>query len=253
MHSSKYRAGEKKIALEGPNLVYTAVSAGYIPEVLFITESLNQNEYQALMDKLPQGVKTIILEESFFKKHLADTITPQYIAAIIPYDISQSTSEETITGDLVLVVDRLQDPGNMGSLIRTASAVGADRVYYTKGSADAYSAKVLRSTAGSIFQTKIALCMNNKELINQLKNNSFKLIAAAPKAETSYWTANYTGRIAIVIGNEASGISKEFMEAADVCVTIPLRNKVESLNASVSGAIILYEALRQRHEASIAP
>ncbi len=247
MRSAKYRDSCKKLALEGPNLVSMAINVGYIPEVLFFTEAYLQEKSCMTINELPTAVKKVVMEESFFKKNIAETTSPQNVAAIISYEKKLFDYDEPVTGDLAIILDRIQDPGNMGALIRTATAAGVDRIYYSKGCADPYSPKVLRSTAGSIFLASTIYYSDSQKLISHLKSNLFKLVATTPKTNKTFWNESYIGKIAIVIGNEAAGVSDTLMDSVDSCVSIPVRKPVESLNASVSGAIMLYEILRQRY------
>jgi TrmH family RNA methyltransferase len=141
----------------------------------------------------------------------------------------------------------LQDPGNLGTIIRTSSAANVGAVLIGKGSVDPYSPKVVRSTMGSIFQVPIISLEDLAEALRWLKNNySFKVIVGDLEASDYYYEENLTGNTVIVIGNENRGPSKSILDIADKSVKIPLLGRTESLNASVAASILIYESVRQR-------
>ena len=134
----------------------------------------------------------------------------------------------------------------MGTIIRTAAAAGVDLLYYTSGSVDPYSPKVLRSTAGTIFNISLKHAGEPATIVNDLHDRGFKLVAACARANMPYWSADLKEPVVLVIGNENSGISTEFEAAADIKVSIPLSGTVESLNAAVAAGVIIFEIIRQR-------
>lgn len=243
--SSRYRQKVQKIALEGPNLVMGALKNGFKPQVVFFTSDYYESGGEEWLAKLPADTMQAILPGPVFK-NIADTETPQGVAAILPFNIEKNEKLPAEKANLILILDRLQDPGNMGTIIRTAAAAGVDLLYYTSGSVDPYSPKVLRSTAGTIFNVSLKHAGEPVTIINDLHGRGFKLVTACARANVPYWSADLKEPVALVIGNESSGISTEFEAAADIKVSIPLSGSVESLNAAVAAGVIIFEIIRQR-------
>lgn len=245
LKNNRYRRRTGKIALEGPNLIAEAIKAGLEPEVIFSTEEYKKGSGYNLVSGLPEGVKLAVLPEKLFAR-LAATESPQEIAAIFYY-------RETDSGDLAhkgpdpaLILDRLQDPGNLGTLIRTAAAAGLSRVYLTAGGADPFSPKALRSSAGAVFQICLKEIEDPAGLLRELREEGLQIVGTTAGSSLVYWKADYRRPTAVVIGNETWGINPELLSAVDYSVSIPLSGRVESLNAAAAGAVIMYEILRQR-------
>ncbi len=147
---------------------------------------------------------------------------------------------------LLVVADGIQDPGNLGTIIRTAAAAGAGGLFSTRGCVDLYNPKVIRATMGGIFYLPTAAIQDNFYLIDALKEKHYKLVVADLSGQTSYFDADLQGPVVLIIGNENKGPSAEFLQNADLVVKIPLLGPVESLNASVAAGILIYEAVRQQ-------
>ncbi len=244
LQSRLYRQKVKKIALEGPNLVSEALMNGLMPEVIFYTQDYYNNCKTDWFSALPAEVMQVVLTEAVFKG-IAVTETPQAVAAILPFNSEKAEKSLVELPQLILILDRLQDPGNMGTIIRTAAAAGVDIVYYTSGSVDPYSPKVLRSTAGAIFKLSLEMVREPVKMITALKSKGIKLVAASAHSNLQYWSADLKGPIALIIGNEAGGVSPELEMAAEVKLSIPLAGSVDSLNAAVAAGVILFEIVRQ--------
>jgi len=239
-----YRRKRKKIAVEGPNLVREALRAGLVPEVIFMTAEYYDSSGKQWLAKVPSTTKKILLSPVIFNE-IVETKTPQSIAAIFPCTHHTENSELMMKPKLVVIADRLQDPGNMGTLIRTAVAAGVDTLFCTAGCTDPFSPKVLRATVGSIFQITIKEVSDTGQLLAGLKEEGFTIVATAGGGENPYWSADYTMPLALIVGNEASGVAADLITKADLVVAIPLQSKVESLNAAVAAGIILFEIKRQ--------
>ena len=245
LKSRRYRQIAQKIALEGPNLVREALKAGLIPLAVFFTQEYYDSGGGDWLDKLPPVVRQLILPESVFKS-ITDTETPQAVAAILPYSSEKTVQSLKTLPDLILILDRLQDPGNMGTIIRTSAAAGVGLVYYTSGSVDPFSPKVLRATTGNIFSLSLELTRDPGSLIKTLRKRGMQLIAGSAQSNLNYWSVDYRKPTALIIGNETDGISEQLQEAVDFNVSIPLAGSVDSLNAAVATGVILYEIIRQR-------
>lgn len=187
-----------------------------------------------------------VVNEKLFEE-ISDTQTPQGIIGVLRK--SEYNTESVIkNGRAILILDSLQDPGNVGTIIRTADAAGITAVILTKGCVDIYSPKVLRSTMGSVFHMPLFQGLNVNETINLLKESGYKIIASHLKGQNNYFDEGLTGKCAIVVGNEANGISPETAEMADKLVRIPMPGKAESLNASIAASIMIYEIVRQNEK-----
>ncbi len=239
-----YRRKRGKIAVEGPNLIREALQAGLIPEVILITEEYGFGSESRWLDHLPQSTKLVLLSPALFKE-LAETATPQSVAAIFPFTFQLEKDQFESKAGLVIIADRLQDPGNMGTLIRTAAAAGVDLLICTEGCTDPFSPKVLRSTVGSIFRIGVREVSDKGQLLAQLKADNYLILAAAGSGGSPYWEVAYQKPLALIIGNEAGGVDAELLAKCDLVTTIPLQDSVESLNAAVAAGIILFEIRRQ--------
>jgi TrmH family RNA methyltransferase len=228
--------------LEGPNLVNAALGAGCvrIRRVFLVHAFINQN--QALVSELAKGTAELIEVSTPVMKKLASTETPQGIAAVASYRMP-ALRDLALTGVLV-VCDGIQDPGNMGTLIRSADAFGAEAVVLLPGTCDAFSPKTLRATAGSIFGVPIVRSYR-KGLLESFKARGVRLVATFPGKGIDIAKADLVPPLAFVLGNESGGISDPVMSQASLSVRIPIRKTAESLNVGVSASICLYEAARR--------
>jgi RNA methyltransferase, TrmH family len=238
----RYRQKSGKIALEGPNLIREAMKAGLTAEAIFFTSHYSETDGKAWMSAIPASAKCYTLSESLFKR-IADTDTPQPVAAIFSFDYLPQQHSLGQTPSIALILDRLQDPGNLGTIIRTAAAAGVDTVYYASGCADPYSPKALRSSAGAVFSIRVEYVDCLGVFVQDLKKSGVQLIASSPHSTISYRSVQYKPPLALLVGNEASGLSDEMLKAADLKVSIPLKGEVESLNASVAAAVLLFEII----------
>jgi len=178
---------------------------------------------------------------------LSDTVTPQGVMAVCKQKPAMLADLLTAR-PLLLFCESLSDPGNVGTIIRTAAAAGASGVILTKGSADLYSPKVIRASAGAFFHIG---CVGEADAIPTarfLKERQVVLSAAHPQGGASPYDADMTNAFCVMIGNEARGLSPELSSLADIRIKIPMNPAVESLNAAAAGIILLYEAVRQRAE-----
>ncbi|MFO7951865.1 MAG: RNA methyltransferase [Bacillota bacterium] len=241
--NTRYRQKQQQIALEGPNLVSEAIRAGLTPRAFFYTQEYYEQAGKEWADNFSLSAKQVILPERLFKK-IAETETPQPVAAIFYFSQAVYELKAEKKRQIYLILDRVQDPGNMGTIIRTAAGAGVGVIFYTTGSTDPYSPKVLRATAGSIFRIQLKQTGDPLNLIRYLKQEGVQVIAASVGSEIEHWSAEYNDRCALIIGNEAVGIDEKLVFEADLTITVPLYGPVESLNAAVAAAIILFEIAR---------
>lgn len=148
-------------------------------------------------------------------------------------------------GDIIVVLDDVQDPGNLGTILRTVDSIGLTQILVSKGTADAYNPKVVRSTMGAIFRVKIIECEDLKQTLKEIKKHKFRVVVSSLQTENTIYDINYYKKV-IIIGNEANGVEPEIQNLADEKVKIPMLGKTESLNASVAAGIMIYEYVRQK-------
>ena len=192
--------------------------------------------------------KCAIVRDSLFDS-LADTVSPQGILAVCAqknHDISDLLNRRHTIPHFVLLGENLNDPGNIGALIRTAAAAGADGVILTTGSGDIYNPKVLRAAAGAVLRLPVLTNADLAQAISVLNSKNIPTYAAHPRGEKSPYALDLRSHFCLLVGNESHGISKTAASLAQALVTLPMANNTESLNASIAGSILMYEAVRQR-------
>ena len=237
---SKARDEEKVFLVEGLRM-FSEVPAERVQKV-YISESLYNKKKQELhLEKF----SVEILSDSVFQ-YVSDTKTPQGILCIVEqkkYDIEELLN---IENPHFMLLDNLQEPGNLGTIVRTAEGAGVDASFLSKGSVDIYNPKTIRSTMGSIYRMPVVYVENLLELLNAFKQRGIKSYAAHLDGKNSYDKENYQSGTAILIGNEGNGLRDEIADSADVWVQIPMQGKVESLNAAIAASILMFEVYRQR-------
>lgn len=209
---------------------------------LYIAESMADKFADVCKEK---NAEVEIVRDSVFQS-MSGTNTPQGILAEV-YQ-KQTTEEELFTRDtepFLLIIERLQDPGNLGTIIRTAEGAGVTGIILSSDSVDIYNPKVIRSTMGSVFRMPVFVTENLTDTIDRIKKRGIPVYGAHLDGDTFY-EKNFTGKCAFLIGNEGNGLSDEISAKADDLIRIPMCGQVESLNAAVSTAVIAYEVLRQR-------
>ncbi len=194
----------------------------------------------------------VILSDPAFMA-AADTKTPQGILCVVKqyhYSLEEVCAPAKGGGpQLLVVLENLQDPGNLGTIVRTAEGAGATGILLSKGSADICNPKVIRSTMGSIYRVPFCYVDRLSDTLRELRRQGIRFYAAHLAGAVSYETQDYRPASGFLIGNESRGLSDEAAGAADVCVKIPMCGRVESLNAGVASAVLMYEAARQRRMA----
>lgn len=177
----------------------------------------------------------------------SDTKTPQGILSIVKQ--SHYGLEEFLTlssAPHLLILENLQDPGNLGTIMRTAEGAGVNGIILTSDTVDIYNPKTIRSTMGSLYRMPFFYTANIEEILKKLKEKNIKTYAAHLKGSRNYYEEDYSGGTAFLVGNEGSGLSEELSKQADCYIKIPMSGKVESLNAAIASSILMYEVKRQR-------
>ncbi|CAN5665452.1 RNA methyltransferase [soil metagenome] len=227
------------VAIEGEHLLEEALRSGMVFKTVFVAEG------RTLPRIVPRGVEVLWLTDEVFAS-VVETQSPQGVAALLVPPVP--VLEDVLTGvPLILIAAGLQDPGNLGTLVRSAEAFGATGVLATPGTVSAWNQKALRASAGSVFRVPVVTA--RLEEIVGLKARGVRLIAtvgADGYGVQEAQTVDLAGGCALLIGNEGAGLGEEWLEAADMRVTIPCPGPVESLNAAIAGSLLLYEASRQR-------
>ena len=191
-----------------------------------------------------EDLVSVYVSETFLKENGEMVKDKKYqIVSDQVYSIDYIIEKRNKEKSCIVVLDRLQDPGNMGTIVRTGEAAGISGIIISKDSADIYNPKVIRSTMGSIFRVPFAIVDDLAAAVDTLKDNGITTYAAHLKGEL-YNSGSLTKDCALLIGNEARGLSEEISAKADKLIKIPMHGKVESLNAAIATAILMYEAAR---------
>lgn len=232
----KYRQQYQAFIAEGLRITEEALGSGWQIESLLVSEEF--------LPHLPQPLpmEPIIVERKLFHS-LCETETPQGILAVVKIPKREPVASGSQS---IVVLDGLQDPGNMGTIIRTADAFAADEVIASSGCVDLYNGKTLRATMGSIFHLPVSSMGSISHILQTLKQHGFQIYASHLQGSSLFKERKKAGKFAVIIGNEAKGISPETMEMADSLVKIPMPGHAESLNASIAAGILLYELLGER-------
>lgn len=186
-----------------------------------------------------------IVSDDVFKK-ASDTVAPQGILCLIKqreYALETMLNQENM---LLVMLEGVQDPGNLGTILRTGEGAGITGIIMNEHTADIYNPKVIRATMGSIFRVPFCYTNQMNQVICDLKERGVDVLAAYLRTKTRYCDVNMKKSIAIMIGNEGKGLSEKVVELASTKINIPMQGQVESLNAAVSASIVMYEAARQR-------
>lgn len=246
LNDKKFRVEYNAFYLEGIKVIGEILENKKAVNLKFIAYSseilLLKNGGKALLDKIKkeQRIECLEFSPSIFE-YVCDTKTPQGIIAVIdiPKFKLEDVKDETKN---IVILDRVQDLGNIGTIIRNCSAFDIDCIICTKGTADLYSNKVTRSTMGTILNKKIIYTDNIEKLFSLLKNYNFKVVGTSLDANKNLQEYNfYSGKYCFVFGNEANGISKEIIKECDELVKISMLNSIDSLNISVANGILLYK------------
>jgi TrmH family RNA methyltransferase len=224
------------VGIEGDHMLAEALRSSMVLKTVFVSEQ------RAVPEIVPRGMEVLRLTGEVFES-VVETRSSQGIAALLVPPVF--TMDDVLKGTpLILIAAGLQDPGNLGTLVRSAEAFGATGVLATPGTVSAWNQKALRASVGSAFRIPV-VPVTMKE-VAALKSRGIRLLAAVGTDATAAQSMDFTGACALMIGNEGAGLTAEWMEMADAQVTIPCPGPVESLNAAVAGSLLLYEASRQR-------
>ncbi|MDP2168158.1 MAG: RNA methyltransferase [Thermodesulfovibrionales bacterium] len=236
----------KEFIIEGPHLIRTAIASGAPVKKVFFTEGFaGKKEGGRLLRELQKkDLEMFEITENILRK-ITDTEAPQGIVALSSYAPLRLEDLSFKDIPLIAVSDGVSDPGNMGAMIRTADAAGADAFIVLPGSCDPFMSKCLRASQGSVFNIPVVNA-EMKNLIDWLRGGNIEIAATHQKAGHSIYDADLSGPLAIIFGNESEGVSAEMRAAADMEIGVPIPGRAESLNVASAAAVIIFEAVRQR-------
>ena len=240
----KARDEEKVFLVEGIRM-FREVPAKRLQEV-YVSETFwkkEKAEVEAILSK--SRIRAEVLSDTVFA-HASDTKTPQGVLCVVAQ--KENTLDDVVNADNphILVLDNLQDPGNLGTIVRTAEGAGVTGILMSKETVDIYNPKTIRSTMGSVYRMPFCYAEDMVEAVGELKKRGIHTYAAHLDGKHAYDEEDYTKPCAFFIGNEGNGLRDEVAKAADTYVRIPMCGQVESLNAAIAASVLMFEAARQR-------
>jgi TrmH family RNA methyltransferase len=246
LKQKKGREQQGLYLLEGSKLIAEALQAKQQIVTLIIGENYEPTEELAkILVNSDLVAETIYVSEAIIAK-LSDTITPQGIIAVIRKHNTTFAELIAIEKPIFLIIDELQDPGNLGAMVRSADAAGIAGIIIGQESVELYNPKVIRSAMGSIFHLPIVVDADLAHVLPLLRSKGIRIYGTSPHADNDYYDIDLKENIAIIIGNEAKGLSSSRIAMVDEMIRIPIVGQAESLNAAIATAIILYEHVRQQ-------
>ena len=239
LKDKKYRDEKNEFIIEGIKLIEEAMEEQVNIKRIVVCDECAEDLPKDLLYKIAK-FDVIYVPEKIFKL-ITDVNNPQGILAVVE---KNNIKEIDFKADFFLILDNIQDPGNMGTILRTADSINLKQIIVANGSSDCYNPKVVRSTMGAIFRVKVFEC-DLLKVIKELRKHKVKILSTDLNTEKSIYDVDYN-KTAVVIGNEAKGVSNEVLELSDNTIKIPMQGKTESLNAGVATGIILYEMMRKK-------
>lgn len=239
LQEKKYRDLYKKFIVEGNRIIEDAIKEKANIETIVICEDCVKNLDKKLMYEIAKYNCLYVSEKVF--NSLTDVTNPQGLLAVV--SINKNKNEIEYSDDIIVVLDGIQDPGNLGTILRTVDSADLKQIIVSENTADCYNPKVVRSTMGGIFRVNVIKSDNLVKDLLEIKKQGFDVVVSSLDTEKSVYDIKFSKKV-IVIGNEANGVSKDIMEIADIKAKIPMLGKTESLNASVAAGIFIYEYVR---------
>ncbi len=240
----KYRQKYGLIVLEGFHLLHEATRAGVKINTIFYTSDFaREPANRALLEQHDQASLLHVSAQTFEK--ISQTDNPQGIGAIAEAPGFRQNLLPVSDGGFFIVLDALQDPGNVGTIIRTAAAAGLDGLVLLPGTVDPFNPKTLRASMGGAFYLPLFLCSDFREWLESCRKNSLQVVAADPQGTLYYHEVNYRLPSAVIIGNENRGIRSQILDGADYSAKIPLHGKIASINAAAAASVFIFEKIRQ--------
>ncbi len=242
LKEKKYRDLNNQFIVEGIKIVAEAIEENADIDCIVVCEDcVNDGSIDKRLLYEIAKFKCIYVTEKIFAT-LTDVTNPQGILAVI--NRKNENNNIDYTADFIVALDGIQDPGNLGTILRTVDSANLKQIIVSKETADSFNPKVVRSTMGGIFRVNILKSDNLIDTLKKLQKQGFEIVVTSLDTSNSIYDINYTKKV-VVIGNEANGVSKEIQELADKKVIIPMLGKTESLNAGVAAGIMIYEYVRE--------
>ena len=241
----KKREEERKFLVEGIRFLEEAFQSDCIEKVYVSTGAMEVERISTFLKQCDtKDIPVFPVEEKVFEK-VSETVNSQGIIGIGSQP--NWTIENLAQGEtFIVLLDGIQDPGNLGTIIRTCHGAGVGGILTTKGTVDVYNPKVLRATMGAIFKLPIIRIEENSAVLEEFKLKGYQVIAADVETEINYYNLNLVDPTVLVVGNEGRGISQELLDLSDLSAKLPMPGSAESLNAAVASGVMVFEALRQR-------
>jgi RNA methyltransferase, TrmH family len=240
------------VVVEGAELLATALAAGAQVESVYVAPE-GRTADGPVDAAFTKGARVFDLAPGVIER-VADTVHPQPVISIVSFSVSEMGALEAAnTRALVVVCAEVRDPGNAGTVIRTADAVGASAVAFADDTVDPTNPKTIRASAGSIFHLPVIEGGPVVDLIRRLREGGYTTVGTLAREGRPYTDFDWCQPVAIVLGNEAAGLTGEVVDALDATVTVPLDGRAESLNVSTAAAVVCFEARRQRVAADTEP
>lgn len=241
---TKERKAQNLFVLEGARELTLALSAGYTVDSVFVCPELfSKSEYPHVLDAIPDEIKYEVSRQVFEK--IAYREGSDGLISLMKPKPQELSGLKINRNPFIIILEAVEKPGNLGAILRTADAAKADAVIICDPLTDVYNPNTIRSSVGCIFTVPTAVCTSSQAL-QWLRENDIRSFAAELEASDWYHEADYTSASAIIMGTEADGLTPFWLGNADNRIKIPMRGKIDSLNVSVSTAVITFEAMRQR-------
>lgn len=249
LSKKKYRWKNKLYIIEGIKLLEEALDNDVKVKYILYSKTIYETQQgKNILSRLEKYQRLFQVDETIFRS-LSDTENPQGILGVVEFDINDYKEllykEETS----LFYLDAVMDPGNLGTIIRSADAFNIDGIIMGEGSVDPYNPKVVRATMGSLFRVPLYFD-NNYSILKDLKTHQFKIHTTYLKGSLANHRVTYQGKYIVVIGNESTGVSENVVKMSDTLIKIPIPGRAESLNAGVAASILMYEAAKQSGEKS---
>lgn len=248
LHRKRDRWNKRRFFIEGVKSLDEALkTSSDILYIIYGPSLFDMDNGHEMYNKIVESDIDIYKTTDKILKDISDTENPQGIIGVLSFQMEELHHLLNIEDNFIIVLDKVQDPGNLGTIIRSADALGAKSVIVTKGCVDIFNPKVIRSTMGSIFHMPVTYCEDIMELILKLKKKDINVITTSFRESIPCYKMDFNRDFALIIGNESKGVSMDIIESSDYLVKIPMIGDAESLNAAMASSILMYEAFRQRH------
>lgn len=242
LQQAKYRRSQHQFLLEGTHLLQEACAVDWPLQIVCFTPDWQSRQLPSLLAQCAQSWTRVEMVSETVLQAIATTVNPDGVVAVARSRVPKSLKIDS----LGLVLEGIQDPGNLGTIIRTAAAAGAEGLLISAGGVDLENPKVLRASSGQWFRLPIATTEHLSIDLQAYREQGFQLVATLPQADLDYWDLDLRPPTLFLLGNEGAGLSAAAISLATHQVNIPLQPGVESLNVAIASALMLYEARRQR-------